>query len=392
MKKSNEIRAKIAVMKAQIKELMNKEGVTVQELTDAQNNIALENQKLDIAVQLEADEELEIQAKINNGTGVVVSNDMLIQNETQINARYEEAFYNGLRNRATIEDREIITARNSLSSLVEEDGGALIPIDQEVAIRELRREFVELREHVTVEPVGTRSGSRILEKNADMVPFVEFVEGAKLTELETPKFTTLKYEIKDRGGILPIPSNLLNDNKANLKNYLNKWIAKKSVATENHLILTLIGTLTKVPLKGIDDIKNIIDVQLDPAISIRSKLITNQDGFNYLNKLKDSQGNYLLEKDPKFPTKKLISGREIVVISNQILKTVTKKAPIIIGSLTDAIVLFDRQATSLLSTNIGGTAFENNTVNIRAIMRNDIKLLDSAAVVYGQLDLTPVVG
>ncbi|MBC2855613.1 phage major capsid protein [Cetobacterium sp. 2A] len=48
-------------------------------------------------------------------------------------------------------------------------------------------------------------------------------------------------------------------------------------------------------------VKDIMDVTLDPSISALAKVITNQDGFNYLNKLKDSQGNYLLEKDPKNP-------------------------------------------------------------------------------------------
>ncbi|MGL5427088.1 MAG: phage major capsid protein, partial [Cetobacterium sp.] len=146
-------------------------------------------------------------------------------------------------------------------------------------------------------------------------------------------------------------------------------------------------------ISTIDDVKDVMDVKLDPSISAIAKVVTNQDGFNYLNKLKDSQGNYLLEKDPKAPTKKLLNGREIIVLSNRILASVgttDKKAPLIIGSLTDAIVLFDRETIELKSTDVGGDAFKKNRIDMRAIMRLDVKKFDSLAVVYGEIPISGV--
>jgi HK97 family phage major capsid protein len=135
----------------------------------------------------------------------------------------------------------------------------------------------------------------------------------------------------------------------------------------------------------------VLNVTLDPSIAAMSIVVMNQDSFNKFDKMKDSQGNYLLEKDPQNPTRKLLAGKPIYVFSNKTLKTRddagTKKAPVIIGSLKEAVTLFDRQAMSLLSTNIGGSAFTKNRTDIRAITREDVKMVDTASVVYGELIL-----
>lgn len=81
----------------------------------------------------------------------------------------------------------------------------------------------------------------------------------------------------------------------------------------------------------------------------------------------------------------------IVVIANRWLPTTgttTKKAPIIIGDLKEAIVLFDRQQYSLASTNVGGKSFGRNSTDVRAIQREDVKFFDNEAVVYGQLTIS----
>ncbi|MGL5592333.1 MAG: phage major capsid protein, partial [Cetobacterium sp.] len=59
-------------------------------------------------------------------------------------------------------------------------------------------------------------------------------------------------------------------------------------------------------------------------------------------------------------------------------------------SLKEGVVLFDRQAISLLATNTGGDSFINDRTDIRAIMRLDVKKFDANAVVYGEIDLSSV--
>lgn len=387
MTKLQQLQQEMFNLKSEARNIMNREGVTESEINEVTNRVTELQAKINLETQI-GEGETTPQARI----GQQLPRSNLEGGDIEPNARYEEAFYNTLRGRASVDDIEILEARN-LSSGVEADGGCLIPVDQQTEINELKRTYTALRGLVTVEQVRTTTGSRVLEQDAEHTPLEEFTETGEegIKETSAPKFVPVTYSIKNYGGILPIPRTLLQDQTANLRSYLNKWLAKKAVATENSLIIANLNTLTKVPVETIDDVKDIMDVTLDPSISALAKVVTNQDGFNYLNKLKDSQGNYLLEKDPKNSTKKMLNGKEIVVLSNRTLKTTgtsAKKAPLIIGSLTEAIVLFDRETIELKSTDVGGDAFKKNRIDMRAIMRLDVKKFDSAAVVYGELPVT----
>jgi len=394
MRKSDLIKAQIQALRVTAQELLSKDGVTAEELTEIENKIVVENKKLDIQEEIEASEN----AEMNTNNGNPLENNILNQGlggENDQEVAYENSFYNVIRGQASIEDVNILDAQNSFSSNTGEDGGYLIPVDQKTAIKELKRSFSSLRELVTVETVTTKTGSRNMEKDAEHTPWEDMTEGEDIKGVSNPKTVKVSYSIKDKGGILPIPNSLLKDNTANLKAYINRWLAKKSTATENAMIITLIETLTKKTITGLDDVKNVFDVTLDPAISAMGISVMNQDSFNFFNKIKDKNDNYILEKDPKNPTKKLLNGRPIIVLSNKILKTKTvnakKMAPVFMGSLKETIVLFDREQMSLLSTNIGGDAFTKNLTNIRGIMRLDVSKFDTSAGILGQVDVTPVV-
>ena len=394
MSKSDLIKAQIQAFRVMAQELLGKDGVTAEELTDIENKITLENKKLTIQEDIEAADDLEAEANIGGPLAGDVLNQGIGVGEEQ-EAAYANSFYNALRGRASIEDVNILDAQNSLSSETGEDGGYLIPVDQRTQIRELKRDLGSLRQYVTVETVSTKTGSRNMEKDAAHTPWGDITEGSTIGTVTNPKFVEVKYSIKDKGGILPIPNSLLRDNTANLKAYINKWLAKKSVATENAMIITLMETLARKTITGLDDVKNIFDVDLDPAISAMGISVMNQDSFNFFNKIKDKNDNYILERDPKNSTKRLLNGRPIVVLSNKILKTemvdTKKMAPIFMGSLKEAIVLFDREQMSLLSTNIGGDAFAKNLTNVRGIMRLDAAKFDTSAAIFGQVDVTPAV-
>ncbi|UVI28174.1 phage major capsid protein [Paenibacillus spongiae] len=311
-------------------------------------------------------------------------------------AQYRSAFLKELRNKTlNAEERALIDeaieeVRAGMQGGVGEDGGLIVPQDISTMILEKKRQFVSLEPYVTVEPVSTRSGSRVIEKNADITPFTDITELTDLDEMDNPKFASISYAIKDRGGILPISNTLLADTDQNLMNYISTWIAKKSTVTRNKLILALLDTKTKVPIDGLDDIKQVLNVELDPAISLGAIILTNQDGFNFLDQQKDTEGKALLQPNPTQPTQKLLYGKPVVVISNKWLPstgTTEKKAPLIIGDLKEAIVLFDRQQYSIASTNVGGKSFARNSTDVRAIQREDVREFDMEAVVYGELTI-----
>jgi HK97 family phage major capsid protein len=384
----------------QILAKMNEKRAEAQNfLAQARKATGEEKKDFKAKARVATDEVKDLQEEFN------IEKDLMESEKTNVNpvnnvlstdkkAQYDKAFYNFLKGKMSHDDVVVLDQFNAaLKSTVGEDGGYLIPEDEQVAIRELKRQFGSLEELVNVETVGTLTGSRVIEKDAAYTPFTEFIEGDDVPATDSPQFVTLTYSIKDRGGILPIPNNLLADNGANLKSYINRWLAKKQTATRNNLIVGLLKTLTPTAIASVDDVKDVFDVTLDPAISAMGYTVMNQDSFNVFNKLKDNDGNYLLEKDPKNPTQKLLDGKPVKVYSNKVLPTRTdagtgaKYAPVIFGNLNEAITLFDRQAMSLMSTNVGGDAFAKNRTDIRAITREDIKFADTAAVVFGEVVL-----
>jgi HK97 family phage major capsid protein len=379
MKLSTILAQKIEEMKGKIQLAEN-----IEEVNTINASIELETAKMTAAIESEAAAQAEPAKPVATTVipGVVES-----KNENKI---YENAFYNALAGRADATEIALLDSKAALSSTTGEDGGYLIPIDQRTAIKELMREYGPLDQYVNVEVVSTLTGSRNLEVNAEHVPFVKFVEGDTIAEIETPKFVNLTFSIDDRGGILTIPNDLLADNTAGLMAYLNKWLAKKIVATRNALILEILATLTKTAMTDYKDIKTTLNVLLDPAISQRSIIFTNQDGFNFLDQAEDGNGRPLLQPDPTSPTSKMFAGRKIVSISNVILKSTGTVAPVIVGDLKQVITLFDRQMTSIVSTKTGAGSFEKNQTKVRAITREDGKIVDTGAVVYRTLETAPV--
>ncbi len=288
------------------------------------------------------------------------------------------------------EDVEVL---NSMKEGIPEDGGLTVPKDIRTDIKELRRSADALENLVNVETVTTESGSRVIEKNADQVPFDNVEEEAEFPEVSTPQFEQISYKVKKKGGILKVTRELLQDTAENIMRYLKKWIAKKSKATRNALILAKINEITaakEVAVAGIDDLKDIFNVKLDPAISVTSKVVTNQNGFNWLDKLKDTDGKYVLQPDPTKATQMLLFGKyPITKLSNKVLKDggtpEAPKYPIICGDLEEAITLFDRENMTIEVSTEAGDLWNKDQTGIKVRERLDIQTVDPEAIIKAEV-------
>lgn len=284
------------------------------------------------------------------------------------------------------------------------DGGLTVPQDIRTQIEELRRTDDDLEKYVNVERVSTLTGSRVIELEADATPWDNVDEAAAFPEADTPQFKQVEYKITKKGGILKITEELLQDTTENIMGYLKKYIAKKTKATRNAFILKLIKEIVKYEQEGstvvavsdIDGLKDIFNVSLDPAIANNSKIFTNQSGFNYLDKLKDSDGNYILQPDPTEKTKKLLFGAyEVVKLMNKTLPTREVKGsgsevtgyayPIICGDLKEAITLFDREYMSIEISNVAGDLWNKDQTGVKVRDRFDVKEVDGKAFVFGEI-------
>lgn len=284
------------------------------------------------------------------------------------------------------EDRDVF---NMMKEGTDEDGGLTVPVDVSTTIRELRRSQDALELLVNVESVSTNSGSRVIEVNADQVPFDNVDEAAEFPEVDTPTLKKIQYKIKKKGGILEFTRELFQDSAENILRYLTRWIAKKAKATRNALIVAKIGEITtghEVAISTVDNLKDIFNVKLDPAIAVTSGVLTNQDGFNFLDKLKDEEGNYILQPDVTQKTDGLLFGRyPIHKVSNKTLKTATGKAPVICGDLKEAITIFDRETLTVETSSTAGDLWGKDLTGIKVRERLDCQSVDTEAIIKGQV-------
>lgn len=384
-KREQDLRQNVADLKASAQELMN-EG------NHEAAKVKLEEAK---AAKKDLDNFLALQTDFQglsipepNSTGAQMN-----QESKEGRPEYRTLFFKALKGqKLTDEESEVmegyyarLTAENG------EDGGYIIPEDISTKINELAQTTDDLRQYVTVEPVNTNKGSRTLERRADhtpLAPLSEYGDPNAMQEISSPKFDRLSYAIEDYAGFLPVANTVLSDTDQALAAYLAKWIAKKSKATGNHLILEQLDTLEKVDLKDYRGIKTTLNVTLDPAFAEGALVITNQDGFNYLDQLEDKNGRPLLQPDPTKATHKLLFGTHPVVkLSNKTIASKDNMAPFIIGDLKEAIVYWDREQMLIDMTKEGGNAWRSNTTEFRVIEREDVTKWDEEAVVYGQINI-----
>jgi HK97 family phage major capsid protein len=274
------------------------------------------------------------------------------------------------------------------------EGGFILPIDFNNLIIERRRQFFDLSQFVNVENIQAFSGWRSIEKAAAASPFTTFANNNPVPAGEQPLFTKITYQVNDYGGFLPVPNDLLEDTAVNLMAYLSGWFAKKVVLTNNSLILAILNALTETTVDvtlgktGYDSIKTALNVTLDPDVSVNSTIFVNQDGWNFLDQLKDGLGRDLLQPDPTNVSKYMIKGRPVAMLANRLWPTTTgaetptpkQHSRIIIGDGKSMITMFSRAGLEMMSTTIGGTAWTNNNTEIRGIMRADCKATDDGAV------------
>lgn len=261
------------------------------------------------------------------------------------------------------------------------NAGLTIPEDIQLQIRTLTRSFASLESLVNVENVTTSHGSRVYEKLADITPLKDLDdETALIGDNDDPELTVVKYLIHRYAGITTVTNTLLKDTVDNIIQWLVNWAAKKDVVTRNAKILEVMGKAPKKPtISKFDDIKDLENNTLDPAIESTSSFITNQSGYNILSKLKDADGRYLMQPDVTSPDKYLIDGKPVIRIADKWLPDVSGSHPLYFGDLKQGITLFDRQQMQIDTTNVGAGSFEHDTTKLRFIDRFDVQLIDDGA-------------
>lgn len=275
---------------------------------------------------------------------------------------------------------------------VDADGGYTVPQDISTRIVNLRDTKESLLGEVRVIPVTTKHGRRTIKKRGQHQGFATVAEAAKFGKAATPQFAVLEYDIKKRGGYLPVSNELLEDSDNNIAATAVEWLADEARITANKEILAVIQAKESKDLKDLDGILAAW-VGLGSTFRATSKLITNDDGLLWLGTLKDANGRYLLTPNPADPKElRLCVGPYTLPVKtydNDTIPTQDNKIPMILGDLKEGVVYWDRRVFSVKVSDTAAVgefnAFEQDMTIWRGSLRDDCTEWDDGAFVNGYI-------
>lgn len=222
------------------------------------------------------------------------------------------------------------------------DAEAIIPKDIATQPVTLPETVTDLKEFTNVVQVKTGSGSYpVLESATEVMHSVAELE--QNPELAKPKFKKVAYEVQTYRGSVAVSEESLQDSDADLGKIIADNNARIGLNTTNKAIADVMKTFPAKEVDGTDGIKEILNVDLDPAYNVT--IVASQSFFNVLDTLKDKNGQYILQSDITSPSGKSISGRPVRVIADNLLGA-KGEAKAFIGDISHSILFADRQQSS----------------------------------------------
>lgn len=369
-KKMREIRQKINNKRAEAKALMG-EGklVEAKALVEKIRNL---------------EDEFEVEAELYEGEKKGIENNAG-NKDKGAKAKYNaELFAKVVKGKKlTAEEQEIV---NAVTTTDQNGTSLLIPKDVATQIYELKREMKSARTIVGHYPTTTIEGSYPIETLETLTELTNFSEDVDVPESEAPKFTNVEYKIKEYGALLPLSNTVLKNETAGLVSYLSRWFAKKAIRTENKLIFAkLKESKSAKTINSLDDLQSVINKDVDAGLVPTSVIVTNQDGFDFMDKQKDTTGRPLLQQHPTEPTTKTFKGLNIEVFSTAELPNNENKFPVFVGDTTEGADLVEREGLQFAMSSEAG--FTKNKTYIRVIESIDVASKDKGAYVYGEITL-----
>lgn len=251
-------------------------------------------------------------------------------------------------------------------------GAPLVPNDIIHPIFYAKENSVDLASYVNKKSVSTKSGSYPIAKNNNAILATK-QELADIVDVDAG-ITAIDFNVTTKAGKIYLSSELVADSNFNVESEVKAQLERLVINTNNKNIMDLLNKLEAKTATGLDGIKHIYNVALDP--SLEKMIIVNQTSFDYLDTLKDTDGRYLLQYSVADPTQSTLFGSKIVVVPDTVLKPVEGEVDMFMGSLFDYVALFQRDEVMASWTN-----FDQYSEGLSILLRNDYQVVDDAAMV-----------
>lgn len=299
----------------------------------------------------------------------------------------EKTIINPAENKEETEVRdyeEYIRSRGEKRDLSSATAGAVIPNTIVTPILNLKNQSNNLASLINRKTVGSGSGTYPVGLNTNAILATK-PELEEISKVDGDLLKGVDYKLQTRAGKIYISNEAVDDSEvdiiAEVKTQLNQLV-ENTDNTNIGKILSTADNFQTATAKSLDDVKQAKNKMLNPNLTLT--LVTNQDGFNYLDSLKDNEGRYMLQPDVTAPTGKSLFGMPIAELSNEQLPSPKTGLPIFIGDLQECVFeAYKPQVTTQWQQ------FDSYSQGLAVVMRTDYKVINKNSGVMITVATTP---
>lgn len=236
-------------------------------------------------------------------------------------------------------------------------------------IREIKT-TVDLKPFTTIYPAKKASGKYPILKKA-ISKMVSVAELEKNPALAKPEFEQVDWTVETYRGAIPVSQESVDDADVDLISIVAETVGQIKVNTTNAAIADVLKSFTAKTVANVDDIKKILNVDLDPAYDVA--FVVSQSFYQILDTLKDKNGRYLLQDSITAVTGKVLLGKPVFVLSDEILGA-SGEAKAFVGDFKRGVLFADRKDL--------GLRWADNEIYgqyLQAVLRFGVKKVDAKA-------------
>ena len=349
MKKTDEMKQEINAKRAEVERLQQEQQIDAAVKAANELNKMVDEYNVQKAIEDSDFENFVKSTKTNVSTEPTdkavlrnrAFNKLVFGRENELTEAEREAYYNVSGSPGQPAQVESIPSK----------GGYLVPTEQRAQLQEYRKNYVQLKEYVTVVQTETTSG-RWPTMPYQQLEFQTFAEMTDIPESDMT-FSEATYVTSDRALIVPVSRQLAEDADVNIIEVVGRQLAEGAVYTENKSILTpLQATYTSATtITSHKNLNTALFKDLDGVYYNNASIYTNQSGMLYLSNLEDGNNRPLLQPDVTVADTYRYRGKPIVVIPNSTLPNIgsgaNEYAPFFVGDMRQFLYFFERQGMTL---------------------------------------------
>ncbi|MFS5429801.1 phage major capsid protein [Streptococcus agalactiae] len=229
---------------------------------------------------------------------------------------------------------------------------------------------VDLKQFTSIHPAKKASGKwPVLQRATEKMVSVEELE--KNPKLGKPQFKNVEWEIETYRGAIPLSQESIDDADVDLVGIVAETIGQMKVNTTNDAIATVLKKFEAKTVKNLDEIKKLLNVELDPAYNV--SFIVSQSFYQTMDTLKDKNGRYLLQDSITSVSGKVFLGKPVFVLADEVLG----KDKAFVGDFKRGVLFADRKDL--------GLRWADNEIYgqyLQAVLRFGVSKVDDKAGYY----------